>query len=67
MTQFCRWPGCNRQVLTDLWGCPEHWFKLPAHIRRQILSTRQLGETSPTSPYVKALDAAKEWIYTRRS
>lgn len=61
----CHWPGCGRQVPPSLWGCKEHWFKLPAEVRRRIWETYRPGQEidcTPSEAYVVAARAAQRWI-----
>ncbi len=32
----CHWPDCDRQVPPAMWGCKQHWFKLPKRLRDAI-------------------------------
>lgn len=49
-----------------MWGCKEHWFKLPANLRRAIWKAYTIGQErgdARVSPeYVAAARAAEEWI-----
>ena len=38
----CHWPNCGKQVPPAMWGCKEHWFKLPAGARKAIWATYYL-------------------------
>jgi hypothetical protein len=35
----CHWAGCGKAVPPKLWGCKEHWFRLPSHLRARIWAT----------------------------
>lgn len=61
----CHWPGCTAQVPPAKWGCPRHWFALPAAIRSRIWRTYQIGQEStgrPSAEYIAAARAAQDWI-----
>lgn len=64
-THHCHWPGCPKQVPPAMWGCHQHWYKLPARIRAQIWRTYQIGQEvtlTPSRAYVDAALAAQTWI-----
>lgn len=64
----CHWPGCEVVVPPAMWGCKPHWFRLPAHLRRQIWATYRPGQEddrSPSREYVVAARLVKEWIQTK--
>jgi hypothetical protein len=61
----CHWPGCEKQVPPAMWGCKQHWFKLPAELRSKIWATYKPGQEVDGTPSVAYLAAAKEvqdWI-----
>lgn len=61
----CHWPGCNRQVPPAMWGCKDHWFKLPNKIRDEIWRTYKPGQEKTMTPsieYLRAAGAAQHWI-----
>lgn len=61
----CHWPGCGKQIKPAMWGCTAHWYKLPKHIRDAIWCAYVPGQESrkdPNSSYIKAAQAAQEWI-----
>lgn len=61
----CHWPGCNKQVPPAMWGCREHWFKLPLRLRNRIWRAYKPGQEVTLTPSREYLDAAKEvddWI-----
>lgn len=68
-TQFrkhhCHWPGCDEQVPPAMWGCREHWYKLPQSIRNGIWSTYRPGQEKdmrPLQAYLYFANKAQEWI-----
>jgi hypothetical protein len=69
MTHHCHWPGCPKAVPPKLWGCREHWFRLPAHLRKRIWATYQPGQEitkTPSAEYLAAAHAVQEWIYAHQ-
>lgn len=61
----CHWPGCKKQVPPAMWGCREHWFKLPKKIRNEIWRTYKPGQEKTMTPsieYLRAAGAAQQWI-----
>ena len=61
----CHWPGCTKQVAPALWGCLEHWRRLPKHLRDKIWATYRINQEetlTPSSAYVRAAREAQEWI-----
>jgi hypothetical protein len=65
MTHHCHWPGCQRVVPPKLWGCREHWFRLPAHLRKRIWATYRPGQEKtkdPSAEYIAAAKAVQKWI-----
>ena len=61
----CHWPGCKEQVKPALWGCKNHWFRLPERLRNRIWATYSSGqeETGKVSPaYVHVAREVQEWI-----
>lgn len=49
-----------------MWGCKQHWFKLPAAIRGRIWRAYRIGQESNLSlvsgDYLDAADEAEHWI-----
>jgi hypothetical protein len=33
----CGWPGCEEFIAGRLWGCREHWLKVPMHLRDEYM------------------------------
>lgn len=61
----CHWPGCTRQVPPAMWGCKQHWFRLPENLRDLIWSTYRVGQEErmdPSAEYLAAADAVQRWI-----
>ena len=64
----CHWPGCERQVPPAMWGCKEHWFKLPKLLRLAIWAAYEPGQEvnmTPSDEYLEAAKAVQEWIKGR--
>jgi hypothetical protein len=65
----CHWPGCDRQVPPAMWGCRNHWFKLPLDLRQDLWAAytpgQEKGEADVTPAYFAAAHAIQEWIAAR--
>lgn len=62
---LCHWPGCPVEVAPKLWGCKDHWFRLPRAIRTRIWATYRPGQEvykHPSPAYIEAAREAQEWI-----
>ncbi len=61
----CHWPGCGKAVPPKLWGCLEHWRRLPKYLRERIWATYRPGQEvdkQPSREYLAAARAVQEWI-----
>ena len=61
----CHWPGCEKIVSPAMWGCKQHWFKLPARLRAKIWRHFRPGQEISKTPSREYIDAANEvqaWI-----
>jgi len=61
----CHWPSCDKEVPPRLWGCREHWFRLPLSIRRRIWVTYKSGQEvskTPSRVYLMVARSAQKWI-----
>lgn len=61
----CHWPGCERQVPPAMWGCREHWFKLPKPLRDQIWKEYRPGQEidgRPSARYLATAQLVQMWI-----
>jgi hypothetical protein len=61
----CHWPGCGKQVPPAMWGCREHWFKLPKPLRDAIWRAYRPGQEKdmhPSADYIEAAEKAQKWI-----
>lgn len=57
---LCHWPGCGKPVSPRLWGCREHWFRLPKLIRDRIWSAYRPGQEIDKDPSPEYLEAARQ-------
>jgi len=51
-----------------MWGCREHWFKIPKTLRDRIWATYRPGQEitkTPSVEYIEAAKAVQEWIRSR--
>lgn len=61
----CHWPGCTVQVPPAMWGCKDHWFKLPKQLRRKIWASYRIGQEeqgNPSKEYVEIALEVQRWI-----
>lgn len=61
----CHWTGCTKQVPPAVWGCSQHWFKLPSGLRAQMWAAYEIGQEVSMTPSDEYLDVAQrieEWI-----
>ena len=61
----CHWPGCEKQVPPAIWGCRQHWFKLPLDLRRKIWAAFEPGQEvnmTPSDAYMEAAREVQAWI-----
>lgn len=65
----CHWLGCTKQVPPALWGCKQHWFRLPAALRARIWRAYRPGQEKdlrPSAEYIEAAKAVQAWITGQR-
>src|SRR5690242_14210133 len=65
MRHTCHWPGCPRVVPPAMWGCKEHWFKLPKPLRDQVWREYRPGQEitkTPSERYLVAAALVQGWI-----
>lgn len=58
----CHWPGCEVAVPPAMWGCREHWFRLPRGLRRRIWAAYRPGQEvdkRPSPAYIEAAAVTK--------
>lgn len=61
----CHWPGCERQVPPAMWGCKEHWFKLPKALRDAVWKAYRPGQEinmTPSAEYIAVATLVQAWI-----
>lgn len=64
---FCHWPECRRAVPPAMWGCREHWFRLPRRLRAALWVTFKPGQEVTKTPSKAYLRVAEEiQAYIRR-
>ncbi|MGH8572085.1 MAG: hypothetical protein ACREX8_05860, partial [Gammaproteobacteria bacterium] len=49
----CHWPGCGKPVPPAMWGCREHWFRLPKLLRDEIWATYRPGQEIDKEPSLR--------------
>jgi hypothetical protein len=52
-----------------MWGCREHWFKLPLRLRSKIWRAYQPGQEitkTPSKEYFAVAREVQEWIASQR-
>ncbi len=68
-THTCHWLGCGRAVPPRMWGCREHWFRLPRELRARIRAAYRPGQETdkkPSAEYLQAAGAVRQWIGAHR-
>lgn len=61
----CHWPECKKAVPPTMWGCKEHWFKLPQYLRNEIWANYRPGQEidkRPSDRYIKTAKKVQKWI-----
>ena len=61
----CHWPGCNKSVPPAMWGCRQHWFRLPLQLRNKVWATYRPGQEvskDPSTAYMEAAREVEQWI-----
>jgi hypothetical protein len=64
-SHHCHWPDCTKQVPPKMWGCKEHWFRLPKALRDLIWATYVPGQEirkDPSPAYIEAANKVQQWI-----
>lgn len=59
MTHTCHWPGCPKQVPPEMWGCREHWLRLPEPLRDEI--SVSYGADPTGAEYDRLVAKAVQW------
>ena len=61
----CHWTGCGKAVPPSMWGCREHWFKLPKLLRAKVWRHYRAGQEvdkRPSPEYLATVREIKAWI-----
>ena len=61
----CHWPGCPKKVPPAMWGCRDHWFKLPKRLQALIWRHYRPGQEitkDPSAEYIAAANEVQRWI-----
>ncbi len=62
---FCHWKGCDKLTPPAMWGCKEHWFKLPVYLRNKIWDTyvpEQEVTMTPSDAYLDVAEEVDDWV-----
>lgn len=62
---LCHWPECTKPVPPAMWGCKQHWFKLPKKLRDQVWQAYEPGQEvngDPSSTYLEVMKEVYRWI-----
>jgi hypothetical protein len=62
----CHWPTCKVQVPPAMWGCRNHWYKLPKSLRDKIWETYRIGQEidgDPSLEYLEVMKEVQKWIW----
>lgn len=67
MTNYhtCHWPGCYLYVPPKMWGCRNHWYKLPKKLRDKVWENYRSGQEidkKPSAEYLAVAKEVQEWI-----
>ena len=65
MSHTCHWPGCGKNVPPAMWGCREHWFKLPKPLRDAVWKAYVPGQEitkTPSAEYLATAFLVQQWI-----
>lgn len=60
----CHWPDCKRPVPEAMWGCLQHWRRLPHVLRNKIWETYVPGQEvrkDPSEDYLVVALEIQEW------
>jgi hypothetical protein len=62
---MCHWPTCDRRVPLAMWGCREHWVKLPKALRDRVWEAYEPGQEirmDASDDYLNVAYEVEEWI-----
>jgi hypothetical protein len=63
----CNWPDCSKMVASSMWGCIEHWRRLPQDLRATLWKAFSDMDGPPTPEYLAAFEAIQEWIRANKA
>lgn len=61
----CHWTGCERNVPPAMWGCREHWFRLPKRLRDRVWAAYRPGQEEDgdvSATYFAVANDVQAWI-----
>lgn len=61
----CHWPGCDVHVSPKMWGCKDHWLRLPNKLRIKLWAAYRPGQEidkAPSPAYIEAAKNIQWWI-----
>jgi hypothetical protein len=61
----CHWPGCTAQVPPAMWGCRQHWYRLPKALRDAVWAAYRPGQEKdmrPSKEYLDVAELVQQWI-----
>jgi hypothetical protein len=64
----CHWPGCETQCPPAMWGCRDHWYRLPQDLRDKVWATYRpgqelnQGDLRPSAKYIEVAKEVQAWI-----
>lgn len=64
-SHHCHWPGCGKQVPPAMWGCYQHWMRLPKYLRDAVWASYQPGQEvnmTPSREYLAVVEEVERWI-----
>lgn len=59
-THTCHWPGCQKEVPEQDWGCERHWMLVPAEYKIRLIKLYRKGQVIDKSPSDEYVDVAVE-------
>lgn len=65
MSHHCHWPSCKEEVPPNMWGCRQHWFKVPKRFRDAIWAAYVPGQEitkTPSQQYISVALEIQDWI-----
>ncbi len=62
---MCHWPTCDKVAPPKMWGCRDHWFRLPKILRDKIWAAYVPGQEvrkDPSPQYLAVMDEVEAFI-----